>query len=346
VPGWQGGGLFMQYINGLWLDDRHTLMGQSAQNFAFAQMQHGSPWGWSASDSPSGEYIGWGKLRDEIVTPHACVLALQDFPAEVVANLRTLEKMGARKKGLGFVDAIDVKTGKIADNFLVLDQSMLFLSLANYLHDNCVRQWFQRDPAVQRGRQLIRDYREPAYGTNVSVYTLQTRAADLRVAPQKSVRARRGGWDQADWQTLGESRFAFAWDDEALHFCALVRDADVINDREPAKLYEQDCVELFINPQNDNLRWGNRADFQFGFAVTDKSWEWFGARRNFTSTTRKSADGYTVEATIPWTLLGVVPAAGTVLQISPAINNVGHGKLEWSWQPSGDTFRLGKLVIE
>ncbi len=346
VPGWQGGGLFMQYINGLWLDDRHTLMGQSAQNFAFAQMQHGAPWGWSASDSPSGEYIGWGKLRDDIVTPHASVLAIQDFPVEVVANLRLLEKMGARKKGLGFVDAIDVKTGQIADNFLVLDQSMLFLSLANDLKNNCVRRYFQLDPVVQRGRQLIRDYREPAFGTNVSVFVLQKRAADLRGAPQKSVRARRGGWEQADWQTLGESRFAFAWDEEALRFRAEVRDRDVVNDREPGKLYEQDCVELFVDPQNDALRWGNRADFQFGFAVTDKSWEWFGSRQDFKATTRKSADGYTVEATIPWALLDMTPAAGKVLQVTPAIHNVGPGKLEWNWQPTGDIVRLGKLVLE
>lgn len=346
VPGWQGGGLFMQYINGLWLDDRHTFMGQSARNFAFAQMQHGTPWGWSASDSPSGQYLGWGALKDDIVTPHACALAIQDFPAEVVANLRLLEKMGARKKGLGFVDAIDVKTGQIADNFLVLDQSMLFLSLANFLKDDCVRRHFQADPVVQRGRQLIVDYREPAYGANTSVFTLQRRSNELRLAPQKSARARQGDWDAADWQTLGESRFAFTWDAEALRFRADVRDADVLNDREPAKIFEQDCVELFIDPANDALRWGDRADFQFGFAVADKRWEWFGSRQDFTATTQKSADGYRVEATIPWKLLGVVPAAGKTLQVTPAIHNAGHGKLEWNWQPTGDAIRLGSLVLE
>lgn len=190
TPGWQGGGLFMQYINGLWLDDRGTLMGQSAANFAYAQLRHGEkvgqtsrlstvlsgtgkmpvlPWGWSASDSPSGEYLGWGKLRDEVVTPHACALAIQDFPREVVANLRALEKMGARHRRYGFYDAIDVQTGKVTDNFLVLDQSMLFLSLANFLHDDVVRKHFQSSPLVQRGRSLIRDYQEPAFGENLSV---------------------------------------------------------------------------------------------------------------------------------------------------------------------------------
>lgn len=373
VPGWQGGGLFMQYINGLWLDDRHTLMGQSAENFAYAQMMHAAAnnypvWGWSASDSPSGEYIGWGKLRDNIVTPHACALAIQQFPSEVIANLRALELLGARSKDHGFYDAIDIKSGTVATNFLVLDQSMLFLSLVNHLRDDAVRKWFQADPQVKRGRQLIADYRQPAYGTNVSVFVLNGLPRDLRLAPQKVIAARRyDGWQSADWQTLdpagsleggtltgeneAQAKFAFAWDDNALYFTIQVRDSKVINEREPSKLYEDDCVELYIDPQNDDLRWGNRADFQFGFAPTDKTWEWFGERRTIEATTKTTDTGYVVQAAIPWTLLGVKPEPGTVLQVSPAVHSVGTTggpaiKLNWNWRPSGDTVRLGRLRLE
>ncbi len=372
-PGWQGGGLFMQYINGLWLNDRGTFMGQSAQNFAFAQMAHAREknypvWGWSASDSPSGEYIGWGKLRDDIVTPHASALAIQDFPQEVVANLRVLEKMGARKKRFGFVDAIDISSGKIADNYLVLDQSMLFLSLVNSLRNDAVRKWFQADPSVQQGRQLIKDYRERAFGPNVSVFMLARPAPDLRLAKQKKAVARRfDEWANPEWQTLdardsleggavtpeneARAKFAFAWDEDNLYFTIQIVDRAVINDREPEKIYEQDCVELYIDPQNDGLRWGNRADCQYGFAVTDKRWEWFDRRVGLTATTQPVSGGYVVQAAIPWTVLGVAPAKGKVLQVSPAVNSIGSPggaamKLNWNWQPTGDTVRLGQLILE
>ncbi len=352
VPGWQGGGLFMQYINGLWLDDRHTLMGQSAQNFAYAQIQHAiaqtlPAWGWSASDSPADGYLGWGKLRDNIVTPHASALAIGDFPREVVANLHALEQLGARDKRHGFYDAIDLSTGKVAKNFLSLDQSMLFISLVNYLRDDTIRRYFQQHPLVQHGRELIADYRQPAFGANTSLFILSPPSPDLREATQKTVAARRfNDWRTADWQMLDHSRFAFAWDDTALHFRADVRNADLVNNRPSDKLWEQDCVELFIDPQNDGLRWGDKADFQFGFAVTNKCWEWFGGRRQIKAVAQPTTSGYEVEATIPWSLLGVTPARGTILRVSPAIKNTGHGKAEWNWQPTGDHVTLGRLILE
>jgi hypothetical protein len=372
-PGWQGGGLFMQYINGLRLDERHTFMGQSAENFAYAQMTHAAAnnypvWGWSASESPDGEYLGWGKLRDSVVTPHASALAIDSFPFEVVTNLRALEKLGARSARFGFYDAIELGSGRLATNFLVLDQSMLFLSLANYLHNNCVRRRFQADPLVQRGRQLICDYRKPAFGTNVSVFVLRELPRDLRLAPQKSTVARRhDGWQNADWQLLdpataletgvvtpqneARARFAFAWDEQALYFTAQVQDRRLLSETEPSKLYEQDCVELYIDPQNDGLRWGNREDFQFGFAVPDKTWEWFGQRVGITATTRAMNGGYVVQAAIPWSLLGLKPARETVLQVSVAVHSVAEPggaamKLNWNWQPTANAVRLGRLRLD
>lgn len=180
-PGWEGGGLFMQYLSGLWLDERDTLIGRSAQNFAYAQMQRGFPWGWSASDSPADGYLGWGRLKENIVTPHASVLAIQDFPEEVVANLRELERRGARHPRYGFYDALDTQSGAVAKNFLVLDQSMILVSLANYLRPDVIRRHFQAAPLVRCGRQRIADYREPYY-RDCSLFTLEPRPPTL--APQ------------------------------------------------------------------------------------------------------------------------------------------------------------------
>ncbi len=173
TPGWQGGGLFMPFLGGIFLDDSGTIMGRAQANFAYAQIVHadriGSPvWGWSASDSPDQGYRGFGGITDEVVTPHACVLAIQYYPRKVLRNLHRLEELGAREpcrvdgvqRDFGFRDALNVQTLKTTPNYLVLDQSMLFLSLANYIKKDAVRSIFQSDPLVVVGRGMATDYRE------------------------------------------------------------------------------------------------------------------------------------------------------------------------------------------
>jgi len=185
APGWQGGGLFMQFINGLWLDERGTLMGRSAENFAYAQIRHArenafAAWGWSACRAPDGVYLGWGHLRDEIVTPHASVLAIEAFPAEVVANLRALERLGARDPQFGFRDSVDLVSGAVSPDYLLLDQAMLFLSLFNALHDRDLRAWVREHPIAQKAYREIALYRERAHDANNASYRLALPAEDTR----------------------------------------------------------------------------------------------------------------------------------------------------------------------
>lgn len=172
LPGWQGGGLFMQFICGLFLDETATKLGYSSTHFAFAQIIHaqkiGSPvWGWSASEAPEGGYLGMGQLIDSVVTPHACMLAVHLFPKEVVRNLKRLEEMGARPKfwinsneshDFGFRDSIDIKKGAVSPNYLLLDQAMAFLSLANFLEGGVVHEIFALDPMVKHGLEVLEEY--------------------------------------------------------------------------------------------------------------------------------------------------------------------------------------------
>ncbi|MFO7937400.1 MAG: glucoamylase family protein [Kiritimatiellia bacterium] len=174
VPGWQGGGLFMQMITGLWLDESGTAPGRSAANLAYAQIRHadthGYPfWGWSACADPDGGYLGWGHLRDAVVTPHAAALTLSCFPGRALDNLRALESVGARHPGQGFYDAVNFRTGRVAKRFLFLDQSMLMISLVNVLRDNVIRRRFGGAALVRRGRQMIDDYASPDAGTQTSL---------------------------------------------------------------------------------------------------------------------------------------------------------------------------------
>jgi hypothetical protein len=101
VDGYETGGAYMPYMASLYIDERPTLMGVSQKNYTQSQMnlakKIGAPvWGWSASFDTRGEYVPYGQLKDEVVTPYASILAINHFPQEVISNLQTLEKMGAR----------------------------------------------------------------------------------------------------------------------------------------------------------------------------------------------------------------------------------------------------------
>ncbi len=175
IPSWYGGGIFMQGICGLFLDERETIMGKSTADFAYVQMLYArdisSPvWGWSSSTSPWGDYLGWGGLRGNIVTPHASALAIIYYPNKVVENFKNLEEYGLRAEfdtngkgyAFGFRDAVDIDSKKVANTYLTaLDQGMLFLSLANYLKDGLIWKLFEKDPVVRHGKELLKNYFSP-----------------------------------------------------------------------------------------------------------------------------------------------------------------------------------------
>jgi len=305
-PGWVGGGLFMQYLNGIFLDERDTLVGRSAANFAYENMRHadalGLPaWGWSASVNPDGGYLGWGVLKDEVVTPHASVLAIQDYPREVVNNLYVLQKMGARAPweengqsyAFGFRDSINLVSGSVADGYLVLDQAMLFLSLVNFLEDGLVRRYFAEGPGVKAALGSIADFSHPEGGPDVSI--CEPGLGQMKARPQvirhldvprlQAPPALDG--DLADWPEKGsdtvrypdqsefgvppmkqrfEGRFRFGWDDEHLYVAAEVKEDDIVCEAPAKELYKDDVVELFIDGQGDGFTWADRADFQIGIS--------------------------------------------------------------------------------
>jgi len=165
-PGWSGGGLFMQYISGMFIDEAKSPMGVSARNFAFDQIAHkcdihAAVWGWAACDSQRFGYTNtYGMMpHDEIVTPYANALAIQDWTPAVVQNFRELERLGARDNAhmFGFYDSYDTSTHQPSKSFLTLDQSMILISLCNYLKDGRIRTLFRSSPTVRNAYRQITD---------------------------------------------------------------------------------------------------------------------------------------------------------------------------------------------
>ena len=283
--------------------------------------------------------------------------------------------MGARPGDMGFVDSVNIEDGALSDQYLVWDQGMLFLSLANYLEDDIVRRWVGSHPLARRGYEMIRDYKDRPYTENNSVYNLETAMSSemLYASWNRSNRTARvrpmsHGWEQADWHALTvedslekgqplagnrvSARFAFAWDNKALHVTVFVSEEHVMNADDAGRLFEQDCVELYIDPENDGLIWGNRKDFQFGFAVPGRVLEPFGGRHTrIDHSVKRVDDGYEVRASIPWRVLGIMPEPGLKLGASVAVKSVNEQgespvKLNWRYQPETGYASLGELVLE
>lgn len=314
-PGWQGGGIFMQYICGMFLDETATKLGYSAANFAYAQIIHarkiGSPvWGWSACENPDGGYLGMGQLTDTVITPHASVLAIHFFPKEVTQNLRALEQLGARpayKKGdkeqeFGFRDSINIPKKKVNRNYLVLDQAMIFLSLANYLEDRVVHRIFAADPMVQNGLKKISEYKisdKDKKKFNQYLSDLEAGKMPEAIEPFGKVSSPDDPyrpevkvtytddfslddakpWDHASKIELGVSELesgeiqnsadlsaviSFLWSPESLYVKCNVTDQSILNPYSGPDIYKGDLVEIYLNPDGAGLVWGNPKDCQIG----------------------------------------------------------------------------------
>lgn len=173
VPSW-GGSMFEALMPTLVLDEQRqapkSLGANAAAHVAiqrrFALEELDLPvWGCSPSATPDGsgygEYgikiLGASGYPADAVTPHASALALAVDAPEALANLRALANRYEIYGDFGFYDAVDPRSRRVARTYLSLDQSMLFLALANYLGNAGTQRWFMADPIVQRVLPLIRD---------------------------------------------------------------------------------------------------------------------------------------------------------------------------------------------
>ncbi len=161
TPSYTAGGLFMQYLSALWMKERQTPLGYSAGNFACDQIgQMGTlnmpVWGWSACNSSTLQYVnGWQNPGEtyywNVVAPYASALAIRDNTPAVVTNLQTLDSLGARDNTdhYGFYDGYDATAKKSANIFLMLDQSMILISVSNYLMNGDINNYFSNHPIAQ-----------------------------------------------------------------------------------------------------------------------------------------------------------------------------------------------------
>ena len=302
-----------QFRPGLWLDEASIVTGASASQLAY----------WHASlAAEAGE-------NAHVFDVPTTALLLDNFPAEVLARARKSPR----------------PPGWIEDAAPV-DRAILLLSVANLLVPNCVREWFQQDPLVRATRTLIPEFAEAAFGMNTSILWRHELAGPAAEPPARRAVALAATAPRDQWQwtriaglefkespadvraddPLLELRFAFTWDNEALYFHAEATDTPA--GYKPSE-ERKELVELLVDPQLDGLIWRGSDDLHFIYRSSGEAWEW-SRNRATPGIIVRTETGYTVEAAIPWSVLGLTPASGLEFGMTTAVATAGR----YEWEPS------------
>jgi len=171
IPSW-GGSMFEALMPPIIVDEKQLAaksLGINNERHAKIQIKYaleklGYPvFGISSSCVPEGGYKEYGVkplgikgYKAGVITPHATFLALEFAPKECVANIRKMLQSYKAYGEYGFYDAINVKTGKVALQYLCLDQAMSFLALDNYLNNQAIRKRFSADPISKNAEELLK----------------------------------------------------------------------------------------------------------------------------------------------------------------------------------------------
>lgn len=317
-----------QLLPGLWLDEQHLITGASAAQFAYAH-------------------------RDDTADPlHVALLAAH------------LPVVAAERLAAGGANAGALATASVRD------RAALVMAIANGLGvSGGVRHGLQQDPLVQAGRAVITEFAEAAFGPANAIVARRELAGPAKPAPPRHAVVRRASLPPAawDWQQVEgpaqvdspadlrpddpalSLRFAFAWDDTALHFRAEAIDTPRGTER-PAR--RREAVELLVDARGDGFTNDPTDDAVFSFLSSG------GARDvarglPLNAEITRHAEGYAVQVRIPWERLGLRPAPGLRLDATAAVHVSGPRnhfpalKLTWRRHVREDgTAELGTLVLE
>ncbi|MEV6860011.1 glucoamylase family protein [Streptosporangium subroseum] len=92
---------------------------------------------------------------DGVVTPHASFLALRYAPDAALGNLARIKANFDSYGPGGFYDAVAVRSGKVAKQYLALDQGMIMIALGNELADDTLRGYFATRGVTARLAPLL-----------------------------------------------------------------------------------------------------------------------------------------------------------------------------------------------
>ncbi len=124
-------------------------------------------------------------------------------------------------------------------------------------------------------------------------------------------------------------RWAGVWDSDNIYFYIEVTDNTLTNDSD--NWWEDDGVEIYVDGDDSRLNsYDNKNDYQWGFnwgdtEVGSGSNNAGGQASNISFAIGSFQGGYTAEIAIPWSVIGVSPAAGKFIALEIGLNDDDDG---------------------
>lgn len=346
-------------------------------------------WGLTACDAPSG-YRAYGAppgraVHDGTVAPTGPIGSYQftpDLSWEAIQAFLRVDGLWGR---YGFADAVNLDVvnvqGKpwISTNAIGIDKGAEILSIENG-RTELIWKLFSSRAEVKRGLERA-GFRQGTMAMKPTVSEAPTVFRTKADRPTTTIpRAEKSpsidgnpadqAWAKVSPLFLDEvtrergavsgpkdlsSSFRFLWDEKALYVLAEITDNEIVTEHAGKDIYQDDLIEIYIDPQNNLLDWGNSRDFQIGFAPIGErgeAWAWFqnrsGREAEIEYVVLKKQGGYTVEAAIPWTFLETVPERGKRIGFSFAVHDkdtdeTPDAKFNWFFLDPGIYLGIGLL---
>ncbi len=149
------------------------------------------------------------------------------------------------------------------------------------------------------------------------------------------------GWSSVNKTVLGNvygstANFKALWDPANLYLGVTVTDTQPTNTG-TTSLYENSTVELFLDTTDSKTVTVGATDFEYFFRWNDTTaTEAQNRTTGVTMVTTTISGGYVLEASIPWSTLGITPSSGKVLGLDVGIDvnhngaNCRDGQLMWN----------------
>ncbi len=387
--------LFTHQYSHIWVDFRNKNDGiadyfQNSVNATLANRQfcidqadtystYGpNSWGLTASDGPGGYKAfgappGWAE-HDGTIAPTGCGGSIVFTPKESIACLRHFYEDVENLWGdYGFADAFNTKKKWVASDVIGIDQGTILLMIENY-RSGFIWEVMNHNAQLKKAMEAVGfkpgtkelDWPEPPQIKAPYIFGGLTVDGYFKDWPNSDVikldRNNKESGEIKDDQDL-RADYRFAWDENYLYFAVKVKDQDIYTRRSGRNIWQDDMVELYIDPQGDGLSWYQKSDFQLGFRVNAEeegvsAWSWFQGGEDPTEGGYVKVHGfaygkgYQMEGAIRWNYLGMHAEPGEVVRLSVSVHDFDRpkkeGKLQWFFRNEEDwkRFALGKILLE
>lgn len=322
-------------------------------------------WGLSASDGPSGYFAYWpaGGQHDGTVCPYALAGSVPLVPQFAIPSMKYIKENYKDKVWgeYGFYSAFNSHRDWWSKEYIGIDQGITALMIENY-RAGSVWEYFMRNKNIQQAMRLVgfapgskvleAPPKETVAARVTKKITIDGDLKEWNTEPVELSPSENMEIGSADGDDDISGRAYFAWDKNFFYVGFEVADDRIVCSQTGQDIYRDDVVELFIDPEFNDLIWGDRKDFQIGFTPKGDTWAWFQDGHTGDNVKIKSkigGRGYVIEAAIKWQFLNIVPKKDKVFGISPAFHDKDEEytpecKLNWCFNVPG--IKLGKITLK